>query len=507
MATLNTLLVNGDSAGGPRNWASQAFGSIDEGIAGADGTAIGDNTNANATLDTSFLLSEVNADFGNMDTLLWQVRRRVIGAQTNTRSLLIRIVKEADGAVLAAADSGGTFQSVEDGITNTTFDNGTATAFTFVDTSATKDDWNDGRVEVRLVIVKSMAGDANGVEVDTLELTGTYTEEAVSYTMQAEKGSFLLDGKDAGLLAGRLLQSETGSFLLDGKDTNLLAGHRLNLETGNFTLSGKDANFLVGRVLLAEKGSFVLDGKDADLLTDVGYTLTAEKGSFTVSGKDSSLLAGRKVEAEKGSFILAGKDVNLLQGKLLSSEKGSFALDGKDSSLLAGRVLQSEAGNFTLSGKDVSFSVDYVLLAEKGSFVVDGKNADLITEGNIILSAEKGSFTLSGKQANLLQGKLLEGEKGNFSLEGKQVNLLAGKKLNASKGSFTLTGKDADLIYTPSGAYVLQAEKGSFIVSGKQVSFFHSGITQEPLRLRLTIPGQLALNAKTKNSINLTVEI
>jgi len=317
MATLNTLLVNADSVGGPRNWGSQAFGDIDEGIAGADGTAIGDNTNANATLDTSFLLSEVNADFGNIDTLLWQVRRRVIGAQ-------------------AAADSGGTFQSVEAGITNTTFDNGTATAFTFVDTSATKDDWNDGRVEVRLVIVKSMAGDANGVEVDTLELTGTYTEEAVGYTMQAEKGSFLLDGKDAGLLAGRLLQSETGNFLLDGKDVSLMAGHRLNLETGNFTLSGKDANFLLGRVLLAEKGSFVLDGKDADLLTDVGYTLTAEKGSFTVSGKDSSLLAGKKVEAEKGSFIL--------------------------------------------DGKDVSFSVDYVLQAQKGSFVVDGKNADLLTD-------------------------------------------------------------------------------------------------------------------------------
>jgi len=336
MATLNTLLVNADSAGGPRNWASQAFAGIDEGIAGADGTAIGDNTNANATLDTSFLLSSVNSDFGNMDTLLWQVRRRVIGAQTNTRSLLIRIVKEADGAVLAAADSGGTFQSVEAGITNTTFDNGTATGFDFVDTSATKDDWNDGRVEIRLVIVKSMAGDANGVEVDTLELTGTYTEEAVSYTMQAEKGSFLLDGKDAGLLAGRLLQSETGNFLLDGKDVSLLAGHRLNLETGNFTLSGKDTNFLIGRVLQAEKGSFVLDGKDADLLTDVGYTLTAEKGSFTVSGKDSSLLAGKKVEAEKGSFIL--------------------------------------------DGKDVSFSVDYVLQAQKGSFVVDGKNADLLTD-------------------------------------------------------------------------------------------------------------------------------
>jgi hypothetical protein len=183
MATLNTLLVNADSAGGPRNWASQAFGDIDEGIAGADGTAIGDNTNANATLDTSFLLSTVDADFGNMDTLLFQVRRRVIGAQTNTRSLLIRIVKESDGAVLAAADSGGTFQSVEAGITNTTFDNGTATGFTFVDTSATEADWNDGRVEIRLVIVKSMAGDANGVEVDTLELTGTYTEAAAHFDL------------------------------------------------------------------------------------------------------------------------------------------------------------------------------------------------------------------------------------------------------------------------------------------------------------------------------------
>jgi hypothetical protein len=174
MATLTTILVNADATA-PRNWTTQGFAAIDEGIASADGTAIGDNSNSTTTLDTSFLLTDVDTDLGNVDTLSWQVRYRVIGAQTNTRGLSIRIVRDSDGAVLAANDAGGTFQTVASPITVTTFTNSAVVAFNYVNTAASKADWNGARVEIRLSITKSMAGDTNGVQVDTLQFTGTYT--------------------------------------------------------------------------------------------------------------------------------------------------------------------------------------------------------------------------------------------------------------------------------------------------------------------------------------------
>src|SRR5210317_775273 len=174
MATLNTLLVTGNSVNGTRAWASQSYLDIDEGISGADGNVISDNTNANATLVTSFLLGDTNSDFGDMIDLSWQIRYRVSGAQTNVRDLHIRIVKESDGTVLAAANSGGTFSLVEAGITSTTLGNSSVTSFAYVNTGASKSDWDDARVEIQLTVDRNMGGDANGIEVDSLEMTGNY---------------------------------------------------------------------------------------------------------------------------------------------------------------------------------------------------------------------------------------------------------------------------------------------------------------------------------------------
>jgi len=176
MATLNTLLVNANSVNGTRNWnTNMDYTNIDETIAGADAAAIIDNTNGSTSQVASFLLSAVNADLGNIDTLSWQIRYRVNGAQINTRNLYVRIVRESDGTVLAANTSGGAFQLVEAGVSNTTFSNSTVTGFNYVNTSANKTAWNDARIEFQNTVSKYHGGDSNGMEIDTVEITGTYT--------------------------------------------------------------------------------------------------------------------------------------------------------------------------------------------------------------------------------------------------------------------------------------------------------------------------------------------
>lgn len=183
MAVLPTLLVDGNALFGPRQWISQQSTSIDEGIASADGltvrsSSIGGSENRNSTLDTSFTLQNTPADFDAIIDLSWQVRYSAdsdVGDDTLTFG--IRIVNGAQ--ILAAADSGGAFQTIRTG-ENTTWSllltNSPVTAFSYVNTSAIKSTWDGAEVELRSTHAQNMGPDDNGVVVDTLQFTGNYTQ-------------------------------------------------------------------------------------------------------------------------------------------------------------------------------------------------------------------------------------------------------------------------------------------------------------------------------------------
>jgi hypothetical protein len=182
MATLPTILINGDGTT-PRNWTTQSYLDVDEGISGADGNYASavDQGNNN---DTSFLLANMPTDFDSIIGLSWQVRWRTNAAyDDDTNSLGIRIVT-GTGTVLAAGSSGGAFQTVVSNTGATTFQNTSVTAFTYVNTAATKANWDDARVELRQTYTKLKGADASQFWVDTLEFTGTYTEAATTITRQ-----------------------------------------------------------------------------------------------------------------------------------------------------------------------------------------------------------------------------------------------------------------------------------------------------------------------------------
>jgi hypothetical protein len=173
MPTLNILRANGDGTG-LRQWTTQSFLSVDEGIAAADGLVITNNQNPSGTVSyvTTFQLNDVNGDFKNILNLSWQIRYRVIGAQTNTRNISVRIV--SGGVILAALNSIGDFQDIAGRITNTSFVNSPITAFGYINTIADKSLWDNAEAEIRLTVTRSMGGDTNGIAVDTFEFTGQY---------------------------------------------------------------------------------------------------------------------------------------------------------------------------------------------------------------------------------------------------------------------------------------------------------------------------------------------
>ena len=118
-------------------------------------------------------LGDTPVDFGNMDTSSWLVEYRQQGYVNDTLDLDIRIMNGA--TVLAAADSGGTFESVATGITSTTDVTSSATGFAYENTAASKTTWDGASVELRQTHAASKGSDGCHIEVDYVAITGTYT--------------------------------------------------------------------------------------------------------------------------------------------------------------------------------------------------------------------------------------------------------------------------------------------------------------------------------------------
>lgn len=172
MATLPTLLVNADGTG-PRNWqpAFQESTAVDEAIADADGTGVASLLSTTCT--TSFKIQNMPGAFITMSTLSWRVRY-ASGPVDDILSFDMRIVSRTSGTILAAADAGGTFQLVETWSAGFIYKNSPTTAWTYVNTSATKAEWDDAEVEFRQTYTIVMADDGARITVDAFELTGTY---------------------------------------------------------------------------------------------------------------------------------------------------------------------------------------------------------------------------------------------------------------------------------------------------------------------------------------------
>ena len=127
------------------------------------------------------LLDNVDTDFDNMETLLWKVEYLQVGRDDDTVGLDVRIMNGA--TVLAAADAGGTWVVVDADVTNTSDITAGPTAFVYVNTSASKADWDGASVELRQNWSKSKGGDGVHIEVDFAEFTGTYTVAAATQTV------------------------------------------------------------------------------------------------------------------------------------------------------------------------------------------------------------------------------------------------------------------------------------------------------------------------------------
>ena len=223
MATLSTLLPDGDSAVG--SWTTDSGGTtnlylkIDEGIAGAVDTTdyiIAPSNTTNS--DYKCTLGDVNSDFGSMLTLKYQTRHCQVGLVDDSLGLSIRIMSGA--TVLAAGTAGGAFESADSNITSTTFINTGLKNWGYVNTTATKAEWNAAVLEIRQVWTAQMTADASvRLKVSAIEITGTYTVAARSANAAVKSaGTFATKPtsfKASGTFTSKPLKVKVGGTFID----------------------------------------------------------------------------------------------------------------------------------------------------------------------------------------------------------------------------------------------------------------------------------------------------
>lgn len=136
--------------------------------------AAGSN-NSSETL--SFALDNVDELFESMTTASWTIEYRQQGRSDDTLTLRLRVMSGA--TVLAAADAGGTFVTANADVQSATDVTTGPTAFAYVNTTATKTEWDAATVEIQQFYIQNMGPDSAFIEVDWFQLTGTYELAAI----------------------------------------------------------------------------------------------------------------------------------------------------------------------------------------------------------------------------------------------------------------------------------------------------------------------------------------
>jgi len=169
----------------PNGWSSAPNNALELVALSDDADFAQDTSNLSgtSTVDQGYILENIwdTVDFVGVDSLDIELRYGWASAFTNRTwgSLSARIMNGTQ--VLAAATSGGDFQTVASSITNTTPQNSGAVSFSYVNkynfiskTGPTITDWNNAILELRIVSTRSGGGSSVARRVYAASVKGQY---------------------------------------------------------------------------------------------------------------------------------------------------------------------------------------------------------------------------------------------------------------------------------------------------------------------------------------------
>lgn len=165
------------NATSPRNWAIQDYLGISRKTTSTAALISAETeihgTAATTNNDTSFLLDATPPWFVSMSSLTLYLNCLTQSVTDDTANVYARIVNGS--TILAAGNSGGSFQQVMTGIGAISRGIRVIT-FLYVNTGASKADWDGAQIELRQVYSTSMSSDGGFAVVTALWLDATYNE-------------------------------------------------------------------------------------------------------------------------------------------------------------------------------------------------------------------------------------------------------------------------------------------------------------------------------------------
>lgn len=253
MTALPTLYATGVPTNLTTTWSGNvAYTDVDEGISGADGTEIADNNNATNDYYAYYSLTNMPTDFSSMDDISINIRYRVAGAQTNNRSLYVRIITDEATPVELTAS-----RTIATNITTTTLTNSGALACTITGTP-TKAQWDNAVIEIREAIVKNKGGDTNGIRVDTFEFTGNYTTGATPTIRTTSAASSTFSAQATTAVIDIITQTSVANATFSAQATtasNIQPGEKIEAQQKSILNNGtnKKINVLVIAPVIFQK--------------------------------------------------------------------------------------------------------------------------------------------------------------------------------------------------------------------------------------------------------------
>lgn len=254
--------------------------------------------NTSETLNSDF--DDTPADFGNMDTLSWQVEYRQQGLNDDTLALGIVIVDSAITVILASGP-GETFSTVSTAVTSTTDVTTGPTAFAFVNTTATKTQWDGAVIRLFQDFSQNMAADGCHIEVDEVLITGTYTASGPIPNQGSASGSFTFAGSTTGARQSAGSVSATASWDGSATGTRKSAGSASGTHVWAGSATGSAPS---GVSEGSAAGTFTFVGAATGESPAVGAQQGSATGTWTLSGTATGSRAS--TGSATGSFTWFG---------------------------------------------------------------------------------------------------------------------------------------------------------------------------------------------------------
>lgn len=413
----------------------------------SDSTFDGQNTNSSGTYQKGRELGDTPSDLGNMDTLLVQFRRAWQSAPSNSTwdSLSARVMASNGTTVLAALNSGGAFKVTSTNITATSPTTATAVSFDYVNTSATKAQWDGAILQVQWVRTRNKGGDSLGMRVHEAYITGTYTVAVTNHP-----GTVATSG--TGSLTANGVRTRFGQVVASG--TGTLSPNGFKATTSTVTIPGV-GSLSVPSTLRATYGSSAPAAVGSVTVlgfrTRFGQVASAGTGSLTASGTGESIKFGASQVSASGSLtstafkatfstvtipgvgsLAVPSTLRATFGQSAPSATGTVVVDGFKATFST--VAVAGTGTLTANGSGEGDKSGVVALSATGAVTSNGFKSTFST----VTSAGTGSLTSTAFKSTF--GQSAPSATGALTVNGFSFSVLSGAIALTATGSLTANG-------------------------------------------------------------------